>query len=62
MPPRAKKTGPTEVPAASAPKVQRHMTKIFNCTFTQALIGSLDGGCHEDSTNSKAQAEIYCPK
>jgi hypothetical protein len=38
------------------------MTKIFNYTFTQALTGSLDGGCHEDSTNGKAQAEIYRPR
>jgi hypothetical protein len=29
MPPRAKKTGPTEVPENSASKVQRHMTKFL---------------------------------
>ena len=32
--------------------------KNLDWIFTEALIGSLDGGCYEISTNSKAQAEI----
>ena len=39
-----------------------HDKKSLTAHLLKALIGSLDGGCHEDSTNGKAQAEIYCSK